>query len=337
MAPDTNRQILLHERPAGKLLESHFSANETARPKIGEEQVLVRTILLSLDAANRAWMQGPTYRQAVKQGDVMHGYAVAEVVESNSARFQPGAIVAGETGWQQYAALDAKRVSALPDYRPLSHLLSVLGIAGKTAYHGVYDIGALQAGETAVISAAAGSVGIYAGQLAKLRGARVVGIAGGSQKCEWLRTELGFDDTVDYKAGDLMKALSKACPNGIDVFFDNVGGPVLEAALFNMAMYGRVVCCGAVSQYDTAEMQSPRGIPGLLVVKRIRMEGFIVLDERHDDVKASQDLAKWTANGDISVVESVLDGLDAAPSGLIGLLAGENRGKWMVRVGPDPA
>lgn len=336
MNTSQNQQILLAERPTGKLSRAHFASTSTPIPGVADGNIVVRTILLSLDAANRAWMQGPTYRRAVKPGDVMHGYALAEVVASGAPEFQAGDIVACETGWQTYALVDSKEATKQIDHKPLSHLLSVLGIAGKTAYHGLLGVGQPQAGETVVVSAAAGSVGVYVGQLAKLHGAKVVGIAGGKEKCDWLVSELGFDAVVDYKTEKPLEALKERCPQGINIYFDNVGGTVLEAALFNMATGGRIVCCGAVSQYDTREMASPRGIPGLIVVKRLRMEGFIVLDKKHDDTKATAELLEWTTSGKLKVVDTILEGLEAAPEGLIGLLAGDNRGKWMVQVGPDP-
>ncbi|MCH9671637.1 MAG: NADP-dependent oxidoreductase [Gammaproteobacteria bacterium] len=336
MSEPINLQIRLTERPNGKLSPKHFATSQSEIPPVEDGKLLVRTVLLSLDAANRAWMQGPTYRRAVKPGDVMHGYGLGEVMASGSSAFAAGDIVACETGWQNYSLVDAGEAVKQIDHRPLSHLLSVLGIAGKTAYHGLLGIGQPQPGETVVVSAAAGSVGVYVGQLAQMRGARAVGIAGGREKCDWLTGTLGFDAAIDYKSADMLAELKAHCPKGIDVYFDNVGGPVLEAVLFNMAMGGRVVCCGAVSQYDTGDMASPRGIPGLIVVKRLRMEGFIVLDERHDDQRASADLLAWSTSGKLRVVDTILDGLESAPGGLIGLLAGENMGKWLVQVGADP-
>jgi len=332
-----NTQILLRERPKGKLEESHFELRRSAVPKPGEGQLLVRNVLLSQDAANRAWMQGPTYKSAVNPGDVMHGYAIAEVVESRAPGFAPGDVVGGEVGWQQYAVLDAGAVQRSSDHRPLTHLLSVLGVAGKTAYHGLVHVSGIARGETLVVSAAAGSVGSLAGQIGRLEGARVVGIAGGPEKCRWVVEALGFDACIDYKGEDVPARLAEHCRGGIDVYFDNVGGPILQAALFAMKNHGRIACCGAVSQYDGGTLASPVGIPGLLVVKRIRMEGFIVTDFRDRDAEAERRLSGWLGNGDLSVVEDVIDGLENAPRGLIGLLAGENRGKRMVRVGPDPA
>ncbi len=327
-----NRQIVIQTLPTDRLGEEHFKSVEAPMPTIGDGQVLVRSKLISLDAANRAWMQGATYRQAVKAGDVMHAYSLGEVVESKAPGFAKGDKVFGEGGWQLFYAMDARKLEKARAYEPVSHLLSLIGIAGKTAYHGLINVGRPKAGETIVVSAAAGSVGVFVGQIAKAIGCRAIGIAGGPEKCKWLVDELGYDAAVDYKSKSFRKDLAAAAPKGIDVFFDNVGGPVLEAALFMMNMKGRVVCCGAVSQYDTSNMQSPRGIPGLLVVKRLRMEGFIVMDFADQDKEAEEKLLGWAKAGKIKTVEDIIDGLENAPKGLIGLLAGENRGKRMVRV-----
>ncbi len=333
----TNLQILLAERPQGKLDPSHFQVRTGEMPTLGSDQVRVRNVLLSLDAANRAWMQGATYRSAVEAGQVMHGYAIGEVVESNSSRFSAGDVVAGELGWQEYAALDAKAVMPIGDHRPLTHHHSVLGIAGLTAYHGLLTLVGLEEGETLLVSAAGGSVGSLVGQIGKIRGARVVGVAGGPEKCRWVEDELGFDACIDYKNQKLSAALREHCPKGVDVYFDNTGGKILESALFAMNLYGRISCCGAVSQYDSADPSGPRGVPGLIVTKRLTLRGFIAMDFPDQNEQALGDLAKWAASGELNVVEDVLDGLENAPAGLIGLLAGENRGKRMVRVGPDPA
>ena len=247
-----NRQIVLTEIPQGKLAPEHFRLTSGAVPVPGDGEVLLKALYVSLDAANRAWMQGATYRSALKAGDVMAGGALAEVVESRAPGLAKGDLVFADTGWREYAALPARHLTALPRLEPLTHLLSVYGIAGLTAYFGLLECGRPRTGETVVVSAAAGSVGSLAGQIAKIKGCRTVGIAGGAAKCAVLTGDLGFDEAVDYKAGDTRRALRAACPDGIDVYFDNVGGEVLEACLFNMATHGRVACCGAVSQYDGA-------------------------------------------------------------------------------------
>src|SRR6478735_4009306 len=328
-----NQQILLGEVPKSKLGAEHFKLAESEVPKPAEGEVLVRVRLISLDAANRAWMQGATYRSAVTAGNVMAGGAVAEVVESRAPNFAPGDLVFGDTGWQEYAAVPTKALTKLPKIEPMTNLISVYGIAGLTAYFGLLDVGKPKAGETVVVSAAAGSVGSIVGQIAKIKGCHVVGIAGGKDKCNWLTSELGFDAAVDYKDGAVFKALRAAAPKGIDVYFDNVGGDILEACLPQMNNYGRISCCGAISQYDGApSAHGPRGVPGLIVVKRLVMQGFIVMDYMKDSQRALADLQAWVKSGRLKVQEDIIDGLQNTPKALIGLLAGENRGKRMVRL-----
>tara|TARA_R110000868_G_scaffold10226_5_gene50096 strand:+ start:3084 stop:4118 length:1035 start_codon:yes stop_codon:yes gene_type:complete len=329
----TNKQILLAETPKGKLSPSNFSAHEGQIPTPKDGEVLLKIKLISLDAANRAWMQGATYRSAVEAGTVMAGGAIAEVVESKAPGFTAGDLVFADTGWQEYAALPAKQMQKIQKMEPLSHLLSVYGIAGLTAYHGLLDVGKPKAGDTVVVSAAAGSVGTIVGQIAKLKGCTVIGIAGGDDKCAMLKSDLGFDHAINYKKEPVGKALRAVTPKGIDVYFDNVGGDILEAVLFGMNNKGRIACCGAVSQYDgEAPAHGPRGIPGLIVVKRLTMQGFIVTDFIDQQEKALADLQAWVKSGQIKVREDILEGLENTPQALIGLLAGENIGKRMVRV-----
>ena len=333
MTANKNRQVLVAEIPKGKLAPGHFRLIESPMPAPKDGEVLVRTRLISLDAANRAWMQGATYRAAVTAGSVMAGYALAEVVESKAPGFSAHDLVFGDTGWQDYAVLPGRQLTRAPRIEPLTHLISVYGVAGLTAYFGLLRVGEPKAGETVVVSAAAGSVGSLVGQIAKIKGCRAVGIVGGKAKCDWLVKDLGFDAAVDYKAGALPKTLKEAAPRGIDVYFDNVGGDILEACLFQMNNGGRIACCGAVSAYDgEAPPMGPRGVPGLIVVKRLIMRGFIVIDFFAERDKAVADLAAWVAAGKLKVEEDVIDGLENAPRALIGLLAGENRGKRMVRV-----
>ena len=332
-----NRQIALRRRPEGALREDDFELRHAPAPTPAEGQALVRTVLVSIDAANRAWMQGATYRAAVDPGDVMPGYIVGEVVDSRDPSLAPGDIVAAEGEWADCAAISAAEAVKLPPDGPLSHRLSVFGIAGKTAWHGLVRVGRPQAGETVLVSAAAGSVGGYVGQIARALGCRAVGVAGGGEKCEWAVDTLGFDACVDYRGDGFFKRLRAACPDGVDIYFDNVGGATLETALFLMNLRGRVVCCGAVSQYDSTAPSGPRNLPGLVVVKRLRMEGFIVMDFADRDAEAESALRHHVREGEIEVTEDVVDGLENAPRALVGLLAGENRGKRMVRVAPDPA
>jgi len=333
MADGINRQILLVEKPTGKLAPSHFKMSEAAIPEPKDGEVLLRVRYISLDAANRAWMHGATYRSAVEANTVMAGGGIAEVVTSKAPGFATGDIVFGDTGWQDYAAVPAKHLSKMPRIEPMTHLLSVYGIAGLTAYFGLLHVGRPKAGETVVVSAAAGSVGSIVGQIAKIKECRVIGIAGGKEKCQWLTSELGFDAAVDYKDGAVFKALRAAAPGGIDVYFDNVGGDILEACLPLMNLHGRIACCGAISQYDgVPSATGPRGVPGLIVVKRLTMQGFIVMDYMDQRDQALADLQAWVAAGKLKVQEDVIDGLQNTPQALIGLLAGENRGKRMIKV-----
>ncbi|MCB1645625.1 MAG: NADP-dependent oxidoreductase [Pseudomonadales bacterium] len=330
-----NRQIMIRELPKGPLQHEHFEIVEGTVPVPGPGQVLLKTLLLSQDAANRAWMQGATYRDAIGAGEVMSSGGIGEVIESNSELFQPGDKVWADIGWQEYAAVDARAISPVPDFDgPLSQAISLLGVAGKTAYHGLINVPGIHAGETLMVSAAAGSVGSIVGQIGKIKGATVIGVAGGQEKCDWVVNELGFDACLDYKdeSSPLRKKVAAAAPQGIDVYFDNTGGEILQCALFAMKLKGRISCCGAVSMYNGKPQPGPMGIPGLLVTKRLRMEGFLVSDYAHLDTDAEHDLSRWAAQGDLKVIEDIIDGLESAPGGLIGLLAGENRGKRMIRV-----
>ncbi|HEY2358349.1 MAG TPA: NADP-dependent oxidoreductase [Phenylobacterium sp.] len=331
---DANRQIVLDRLPQGdKLGPEHFRLTGAERPSAGEGEVLLRTRYISLDAANRAWMQGATYRSALESGQVMAGGALAEVVESNVGHLKPGDLVFADTGWQDYAVLPGKRLGKLPALEPMTHLMSVYGIAGLTAYFGLLECGKPKAGETVVISAAAGSVGSIVGQIAKIKGCRVVGVAGGAEKGRWLVDELGFDAALDYKAGGLRQQMKEVVPEGIDVYFDNTGGEIFETCLFAMKNFGRIACCGAVSQYDgAAPPHGPRGIPGLIVTKRLTLRGFVVMDFDDQREAALKDLQSWVASGRLKVKEDIIEGLENTPAALIGLLAGENRGKRMIKV-----
>jgi len=328
-----NRQILLVEKPTEKLSPSHFEMTTSEMPVAGDGEVLCKTLYLSLDAANRAWMQGKTYRDELGAGNVMAGGVLAEVIESKDDKFKPGDLVQADGGWQEYFAQKGKVLMKRKRHDPLTHLLSILGVTGQTAYVGLLNVGKPEPGQTVVVSAAGGAVGNVVGQIAKIKGCRVVGIAGGAEKCDWLVNDLGFDAAIDYKDENIFQGLKEKCPDGIDVYFDNVGGQILEAVLFRMNMHGRISCCGAVSQYDTGNPgPGPRGVPGLLVTKRLTMQGFIVMDYAKDLPKADEEMAGWAKEGKLKVLEDVIDGLENAPSALVGLLAGENRGKRMIKV-----
>jgi NADPH-dependent curcumin reductase CurA len=328
-----NRQWLYAKQPQGKIAADTFQWTETPIPVAREGEALVRTRMLSLDPANRAWMMGKTYRDALEPGQVMSGFAIGEVVESKTGGLKAGDIVEGDWGWQDYAALPAKRLTRRTTDAPLEMLIGPLSVTGLTAYFGLLNIGQPKPGDTVLVSAAAGAVGTMVGQIAKLAGCRVVGTAGGQDKCDWLVRELGFDAAVDYKAGGVFRALRAVCPNGIDVYFDNTGGPVLEAALSLMNLRGRIVCCGNVSQYDVEKpAPGPMAVPGLVVTKRLRLEGFIVMDFYDQRAQAEAKLARWVEEGKIKAIVDIVDGLDKAPQALIGLFEGRNKGKMAVRV-----
>ena len=305
MEERTNRQILLLEKPADRLSLEHFRLTQAPAPAPQDGEVLLRVRYISLDAANRAWMQGATYRAAVEAGTVMAGAALAEVVLSRADGFAAGD--SSSPMWQDYVALPARQLVKVPKIAPLTHLLASTASPARPRIRPRCRSDVLP-GET-VGPAAAGSVGSLVGQIGKIKGCRVVGIAGGPEKCAWLTGALGFDAAVDYKAGNLFKALKAAAPQGIDVYFDNVGGDILEACLAQMNLRGRIACCGAVSQYDrTPAGHGPRGVPGLIVVKRLVMQGFIVTDYFKEREAALADLQSWVAAGRLTVQEDVIDG-----------------------------
>ncbi len=336
-----NRRYLLAARPKGALQESDFEWREEAAPEPSEGEALVRNVYLSLDPANRGWINElPSYRPPVPLGGPMAGFAIGRVVASRRADLAEGRFVEADGGWQDYHLLGPKDFfHAVPEGRDLLAQMSVYGVTGKTAYWGLLDVGKVREGETVLISAAAGAVGSIAGQIAKIMGCRAVGLAGTDDKCAWLTGELGFDAAINYKTANLNQALKEQCPDGIDVYFDNVGGDALQAALFQMNKRGRIVCCGVVSQYDTASpAPGPYGVPGLIVVKRLRMEGFIVLDYEPRRAEVETVLADWVESGRLKYRLDVIDGLEAAPAALIGLLHGANTGKRLIRIcDPDAA
>ena len=330
------KQFIVREIPKNNLEISNFEMREVDVPKPSTDEILVKNILLSIDAANRTWMQGRTYRDQVFAGDVMPSYSIAEVVESNHPDFKVGQIVTSDSYWEEFSLVKAKDVNKCPKDIPLSYLLSIFGIAGLTAYHGLFDVGKLEANDTVVVSAAAGSVGIYAGQLAKASGCKVIGIAGSDEKCREVVDSLGFDGCINYKNGNLLKDLKEMCPKGISLYFDNVGGHILEAVLVRMQNGGRIVCCGAISQYESSSPTGPRNVPGFIITKRLKMEGFIVMDFQEKHLKAINHMKALLDEGKIKVVEDIAEGLESAPEALVNLLNGKNFGKSMVRVFPDP-
>jgi NADPH-dependent curcumin reductase CurA len=327
----------LASSPSGRLQLDDFRLEEVDPPARTAGEVRCRTLWLSIDAAGRAWMQGRTYRPQVLPGDLMPGFGIAEVVESDDPRLPVGTLVTGDVGWQEVAIMPVGAVQAFTPSAPLPTYLSVLGITGLTAYFGMRDVAPTQPGEQVVISAAAGATGSLAGQIAKRDGCRVVGICGSQEKMDWLTGALGFDAAISHRSETFAADLKAACPGGIDVYFDNVGGPVLEAVLARMNLHGRVACCGVVSQYDTSTPSpGPAGVPGLLVTKRITMRGFIVMDYARRYPEALADLEAWLADGSLTPAEDILDGIERAPEGLVGLLGGDSVGKRIIHVA-DPS
>lgn len=328
-----NRQWIYLACPDGALGAGHFAWREAPAPQPRDGEVLVRVRMSSVDPAQRMWMSMHSYRPRLQPGEVMAAYGVGEVVASRAPGFAPGDVVSGDLGWQDFCVTAPQELRKRDAGRPLEQLAGVLDITGLTAYFGLFEIASVRAGETLLVSAAAGGVGNVVVQLARRAGVRVVGVAGGAQKCRWLLEELGADATIDYKLGGLRAALKTTCPDGIDAMFDGTGGDILEAALPQMNPFGRVACCGAVAQYDRASAApGPRGVPGLLVARRIRMQGFVVFDHyaRRDEAEAR--LARWLDEGSLKPCTQVADGLEAAPAALIGQLAGANVGKMLVRV-----
>lgn len=303
-----------------------------AEPAAGE--VLVKTQYISLDPAMRGWMaEGRSYIPPVQIGEVMRAGMVGEVIASAGERFAPGDHVTGWLGVQQYAICPESAVFAVdPSVAPLTTYLGALGMPGMTAYFGLLDVGAAKEGETVVVSGAAGAVGSVVGQIARIKGCRAVGIAGGSEKCEWVAGELGFDACIDYKNADVAKALREHCPEDVDVYFDNVGGEILDAALARLARGARVALCGAISQYNNLDsMRGPSNYMSLLV-NRARMQGFVVLDYMGRFAEAQREMAGWIAEGKLIAREDVVEGFDSFPEALARLFAGENVGKLVLKV-----
>jgi NADPH-dependent curcumin reductase CurA len=342
MTAEKNSQILLASRPRGEPTPDNFRLVETDVPQPGPGQMLLRTIYLSLDPYMRGRMNaGASYAQPVEVGGVMEGRGVCEVVKSNLPQYKAGDIVLAGTGWQEYALSDRKGVQRIdPALGPVSYALGVLGMPGLTAYTGLLNIGKPQPGETLVVAAASGAVGSVVGQIAKIKGCRAVGVAGGERKCRYVQEDLGFDACLDHHQPDLGERLKAACPKGIDVYFENVGGAVFDAALPLLNDFARVPVCGLIAHYNATELPAgPDRVPLLMqkiLVKRLTFRGFIVSDFASQFPEFLADVGGWLSEGRIKYREDVTDGLENAPRELIGLLRGENFGKKIIRVGPDP-
>ncbi len=336
MTLPSNRQWLLARRPDGLVTEEDFRLVESPAPVPADGEVLVRNQYLSVDPTQRGWMAGDTYLPAVKIGDVMRSFAVGEVVESRHPGFRPGQVVQGLFGWQELAIArpgSSSSPTPVPAGIPVETAMSALGLTGLTAYFGLLEVGRPKAGETVVVSGAAGATGSVAAQIARIHGCRVVGIAGGPEKCAYLVGELGLDGAIDHRAGGIGKRLRELCPKGVDVFFDNVGGEALDAVLASLAMRGRIVLCGGIAHYnDTRPSPGPSNYLNL-VVKRGRMEGFLVLDYLSRAGEAVSALSGWLREGRLKDRVDVVEGIDKAPAALLRVFAGRNQGKQLVRLG----
>ncbi len=338
-----NRRILLRERPSGDYDPKILQRVVEPVPTPGPGQALVRNRYLSLDPTNRIWMsEAEGYLPPVRLGEVMRGGAVGEVIASNSRKFPVGAKVAGLLGWQDYVIVSDSGdalVQVIPGWLPvpLTATLGVLGATGMTAYFGLLDIGKPKRGETVVISAAAGAVGSIAGQIAKIHGARVVGIAGSKDKCEWLVRELGFDAAINRRDANWREQLKASCPKGIDVDFENAGGEIMEAVLDLMNLHGRVILCGMISQYGKDDAAGgPRNFRHLLI-RRLKVQGFIILDYIPRFPLAQLRMLWWLKRGRIKDFSTIVKGLDNAPQALTQLFRGENTGKLIVEIDEPPA
>jgi NADPH-dependent curcumin reductase CurA len=330
-----NRQIRLKQRPHGMPTPADFDIAERPLANVADGQVLRKTLYLSLDPYMRGRMSdAPSYAASVDIGGLMVGHTVSEVLESRNAAFQKGDVVAGYDGWQEYGISNGKDVRPLDRGLPVTTALGVLGMPGMTAYVGLLDIGQPQTGETVVVSAASGAVGSIVGQLAKARGCRAVGIAGSPDKCRYVVDELGFDACINYKTDELAPALKAACPNGVDVYFDNVGGAVLAAVLRVLNRNARIPLCGLIAEYNaTTNTGGPNLRP--LLVHRAMIKGFIVSDHYNRFPAFLQECTPLVASGRLKYREDIVDGLEQAPSALIRLFEGRNFGKLIVRVSPD--
>lgn len=327
----------LASRPVGMVKRSDFDHTEETLPDPADGEMLVKLLYISLDPAMRGWMnEGRSYVPPVGLGEVMRAIGIARVVESKNPKFAVGDCVSGLFGVQEYAISDGRGVtSANPALAPLPVYLSTLGMPGMTAYFGLLDVGQPVEGDTVVVSGAAGAVGSVVGQIAKIKGCRVVGIAGGQEKCDYIVNDLGFDAAIDYKSEDVRAALKEKCPDRINVYFDNVGGDILDSVLTRLAQGARIVICGAVSQYNNeGAVKGPANYMALLV-DRARMQGFLVFDYADRYIEAAMEMAGWMAAGTLKTREDIVDGLETFPDTLLKLFKGENLGKLIIKVADE--
>jgi NADPH-dependent curcumin reductase CurA len=335
MTNDRNRRLVLAERPTGMVDEQTTRLDEEDVPAPGPGEALAKVRYISIDPTIRTWMNdAPGYLPPIGIGEVVRAGGIAEVVQSNSDSYKDGDLVFGLTGWQDWVIADegARTMQALPPGISPTLALSAFGTTGMTAYFGMLDVGQLKEGDVVVVSGAAGATGSTAGQIAKVKGAaKVIGIAGGPEKCAHIVDELGFDEAIDYKADDVSRRLHELAPDGIDLFFDNVGGEILDACLANIAMRGRIVLCGAISSYNAGAATGPANYT-MLIVRRGRMQGFIILDYLDRFPEAQAEMAGWVASGDVKSSEHIVEGLENAPDALNLLFTGGNTGKVIVQV-----
>ncbi len=331
-----NRQFLLNAHPKGDLKHSDFKLIDAEMPEAGEGEVLIKTMYLALEPAMKGWMENRAdYVAPMHIGDLMRGNGVGRVIESNNPDYPEGAVVSGGFGWREYLTSNGKNVplQKVPDGVPVTSVMSIMGITGLTAYFGLLDVGLAKEGDVVLISGAAGATGSCAGQIAKGMGCKVYGIAGSADKCAWLIDELGFDGAINYREDDVAARVKELCPDGIDIFYDNLGGEILDIAQDNLAQNARVVICGGISRYNaTGELPGPKNYFNL-VFRRARMEGFIVLDYMERFPEALAWLGEKLASGELKSQETVLEGFEKMPEALMGLFTGSNTGKQLVHVG----
>ena len=338
MGQNINRQVRLKSRPVGIPQAEHFEIVTAHVPELGDNEVLVRNIYLSVDPAMRGWVSDVTsYMEPVPLGAVMRSLAVGRVEASRHPDFRPGEFVTGMFGWQDYASVEAKVIwwKITETDLPISTSLGILGINGLTAYFGLLEIGQPKAGETVVVSTAAGAVGSCVGQIAKIKGCRTVGIAGGSEKVRICRDEFRYDAAIDYKAGDFESALAAVCPEGVDVYYDNTAGRISDEVLKHLRVGARVVLCGTASLASWDPIPEGPRVERRLLVKRARMQGFIILDYVARYAEALQKLTQWVREGLIRYREDILEGIEQAPGSIAGLYRGENFGKRLIRIAPE--
>ncbi|RLQ90629.1 NADP-dependent oxidoreductase [Falsibacillus albus] len=330
-----NRQIHLVERPKAAPTHEHFNLVETSIPKLGDQEVLIHNLYLSVDPYMRGRMSdAKSYVPPFKLNEKLVGGVVGEVVESNSDQFQTGDVVTGMLGWEEYSIAPEKEIRKVnPELAPVTTSLGILGLTGLTAYFGLIDICQPKEGETVVVSGAAGAVGSVVGQIAKIKGARVVGIAGSDEKIDYIKNELGFDEAINYKTTEnIQEALEKACPNGVDAYFDNVGGEISDAVLNLLNKFARIAQCGAISSYNKVDDQGPR-IQTKLIKSSALIKGFIVSDYAERFKEGAEQLGQWLQQGKLKYEETITEGFENIPDAFLGLFEGNNLGKQLVKIG----